>query len=75
MEMGWTHCPKNDNGWTTRIMDWLLRTGKRKRGRQRRRWRDDIRVYAGITWTRTARNRNEWHLREEGYILHWMNTA
>ena len=25
-------------------MDWQPRTGKRKRGRQRRRWRDDIRV-------------------------------
>ncbi len=66
---------RNDNRWTTRIMDWQPRTGKRKRGRQRRKWRDDIRVYAGTTWTRTARNRNEWHFHDEGYILHWMNTA
>ena len=51
-------------------MDWQPRTGKTKRGRQRRRWRDDIRVYAGITWTRTARNGNEWHLHEDGYVLH-----
>ena len=49
-------------------MDWQPRTGKRKRDRRRRRWRDGIRVYAGATWTRTARNRNEWRLHEEGYI-------
>ena len=42
-------------------MDWQPRTGKRKRSkcRQRRRWRDDIRVYAETTWTRTARNRQD----------------
>ena len=40
---------RNDNRWTTRIMDWQPRTGKRNRGRQRRRWRDDIRAhYAGL---------------------------
>ena len=43
-------------------MDWQPKTGKRKRGRRRRRWRDDIMVYAGTTWTRNARNRNEWRL-------------
>ena len=52
-------------------MDWQPRTGKRKRDRRRRRWRDGIRVYAGATWTRTARNRNEWRRHKEGYILHW----
>ena len=51
------------------------RPGIRKRGRQRRRRRDDIRVYEGATWTIIEINRNEWSLHEEGYILHWMNTA
>ena len=41
-------------------MGWQPKTGKRKRGRQRRIWRDD-----------RDRNRNEWRLHEEGYILHW----
>ena len=56
---------RNDNRWTTGLLDWQPRTGKSKRGRQRR-WRDDSRVYAGATWTRTARNSNEWRRHEEG---------
>ena len=43
----------------------MPRTEKRKISRQRRRWRDDIEVYAGTTWTQTARNVNTWHLHEE----------
>ena len=71
IDTGWTPCPPKMtiNRWTTRFMDWQPRTGKRKRGRQRRRWRVDIRVYAGTSWTRTARNRNEWQfiLRDTSY--------
>ena len=52
-------------------MDWQPKTGKRKRGIDRE---EDGEMasgyYAGTTWTRTAKNRNEWHLHEEGYILH-----
>ena len=39
-------------------IDCQPRTGKKKRGRERR-WRDVIRVFAETTWTRTAQNRNE----------------
>ena len=42
-------------------MGWQPRTRKRRRGRQRRRWRDDRRSYAGTVWTRTARNGDEWN--------------
>ena len=39
----------NDNRWTKRITDWQPRYGKRSRGRQAKRWRDDIVQMKGIT--------------------------
>lgn len=65
----------NDNRWTRRILEWQPRTGKRKRGRQKKRWRDDITSYLGTTWTRQARERQLWKDHEEGYIRQWMDTA
>ncbi|GBP56022.1 hypothetical protein EVAR_97443_1 [Eumeta japonica] len=41
--------------------------GKRKRGRQQKRWDDDIRKVAGITWSRVARERSEWSRLEEAF--------
>ena len=47
-----------DNRWTRRLTEWQPRTGKRKRGRQKKRWRDDITAHMGTaTWTRVARER------------------
>jgi hypothetical protein len=63
---------RQDNRWTKRITEWQPRTGKRRRGRQKRRWRDDITSYLGSTWTRQAQDRDRWKLLEEGYIQQWM---
>ncbi|GFS14726.1 endonuclease-reverse transcriptase [Elysia marginata] len=43
-----------DNRWTLRVTEWQPRNGKRSRGRQARRWRDDIVRTMGNTWTREA---------------------
>ncbi|GFS02008.1 endonuclease-reverse transcriptase [Elysia marginata] len=32
----------DDNRWTQRVTEWQPREGRRARGRQRRRWRDDL---------------------------------
>ena len=66
---------KDDNRWTKRMTEWQPRCGKRGRGRQKLRWRDDITSYAGTTWTRLAQDRKQWKNHEEGYIQQWMNTA
>jgi hypothetical protein len=66
---------RSDNRWTKRLTDWQPRTGKRKRGRQKRRWRDDLTTYLGTTWARLAADRTSWKDHEEGYIRHWMDTA
>ena len=59
-----------DNRWTKRLTEWQPRTGKRKVGRPKRRWRDDLTSYLGTTWTTEAQDRRSWQLLEEGYIQH-----
>ncbi|GFO20141.1 endonuclease-reverse transcriptase [Plakobranchus ocellatus] len=51
------------------------KNGKRSRGRQARRWRDDIVKTKGNTCSRDARDRDEWRRDAEGYILQWMDRA
>ena len=65
----------NDNRWTKRITDWQPRYRKRSRGRQVKRWRDDIVQMKGITWGRDAGQRDDWRRDAEGYILQWMDGA
>ena len=65
----------NDNRWTKRITDWQPRYGKRSRGRQVKRWRDDIVQMKGITWGRDAGQRDDWRRDAEGYTLQWMDGA
>ena len=48
-------------------MFWYPRDRKRKRGRQFRRWADEIKSLAGKTCTRTASNRAEWKNLEEAF--------
>ena len=46
-----------DNRWTIRCTEWQVRDGKRSRGRLKRRWRDDIQLWQGATWSRKAKDR------------------
>ncbi|GFR63732.1 RNA-directed DNA polymerase (Reverse transcriptase) domain containing protein [Elysia marginata] len=64
-----------DNRWTLRVTEWQPRNGKRLRRRQARRWRDDIVRTMGNTWTREAKDREEWRRGAEGLILQWMAEA
>ncbi|GBP20952.1 hypothetical protein EVAR_9523_1 [Eumeta japonica] len=54
--------------WTKIIIEWQPRDGKRKRGRQTRRWTDDIKMIGGTIWSRKASNREEWKQLEEAYM-------
>ncbi len=42
---------RRDNRWTTRVTEWQPRNIRRKQGRQRVRWRDEIRTFAGRSWS------------------------
>lgn len=54
--------------WTRLITEWQPRGSKRNRGRQSRRWEDDIIKIAGPVWTRIAKDRIEWKSLEEAYV-------
>ncbi|GFS22622.1 endonuclease-reverse transcriptase [Elysia marginata] len=60
MENGRTRGETTRHRWTLRVTEWQPRNGKRSRGRQARRWRDDIVRTMGNTWTREAKDKEEW---------------
>ena len=62
---------RKDDRWTHKLTDWTPRAHTRSRGRQCRRWIDEIREYGGITWTRTAQDRAKWKIDEEAFLLQW----
>lgn len=64
----WTgHMIRGIAKWNRNIVYWYPRDKKRKRGRQIRRWEDEIKATAGKTWTRKALNRAEWKKMEEAF--------
>lgn len=55
--------------WSTTITGWTPRyKAKRKRGRQRKRWSDDLKQAGGPLWTRLAKDRKIWRDLEEAYV-------
>ena len=65
----------DDNRWTQRVTEWQPREGRRSRGRQRKRWRDDLVQFKGVTWRHDAQHRQRWRSDVEGYFQQWRNTA
>lgn len=50
--------------WTKKVTDWYPRNGKRRRGRQCKRWEDDL----PKGWRRIALDRCKWREHEEAYV-------
>lgn len=53
-----------DDRWTIKTTMWDPYTGKRQRGRPRRRWADIFKERAGAQWSRVARCRKSWRTME-----------
>ena len=60
---------RHDNRWTHKTTVWTPRHLTRKRGRQSRRWRDDLTAQNGIVWQRIAQDRSKWKIGEEAFLL------
>ncbi|XP_045452659.1 uncharacterized protein LOC123661761 [Melitaea cinxia] len=55
--------------WTRDVSLWTPRFHtRRKRGRQRKRWSDEIRRVAGPLWQRAALSREKWKELEEAFV-------
>ena len=60
-----------DNRWTNKVTEWTPRAYTRSRGRQCRRWRDEISQSCGPAWMRSARDRPRWKRDEEAFLQQW----
>ena len=50
---------RTDGRWSTRVLEWRPRTGKRSVGRPPARWSDDLRKVGGSGWTGKAVDRQQ----------------
>ena len=65
---------RDDERWSRAITVWTPLEGKRNRGRQRKRWGDEIKHFLGNTnWYRTARERGQWRFHAEAFIQQWID--
>ena len=62
---------RQDSRWTHRVTEWTPRECTRSRGRQSRRWMDEIKGSQGITWMRSACDRKKWKREEEAFLQQW----
>lgn len=56
-----------DKRWTLQATIWNGPEGKRKRGRPRKRWIDEIKAIAGSHWRKKATDREVWKKLEEAF--------
>lgn len=69
LKWSWTgHIIRSDNNSAKDITEWIPLGNKRSRGRQRKRWIDEIKSVAGSTWSRKARDREEWKRMGETFV-------
>lgn len=61
------HMIRGKEKWSKIVTRWYPREGKRKRGRPQKRWDDDIKQVAGVTWNRVALDKYEWKRLEEAF--------
>jgi len=61
-----------DERWTIKVTKWTPLEGKRNRGRQKTRWRDDIEKTTGTAnWYQMAQDRAKWRNMREAYLQEW----
>ncbi|CAH2239765.1 jg24654 [Pararge aegeria aegeria] len=67
----WTgHMLRDNQGkWSTLVTHWYPRDGQRKKGRQQRRWEDELKLTAGPLWRRVAQDRKHWRELEDAFAV------
>ncbi len=66
---------RGEDRWEKIIVDWTPREGKRRVGRPKTRWEDEIINYGGVAWRRDARDRKRWANVGEAYALGWAHSG
>lgn len=58
--------------WARKVTEWLPYGKKRRRGRPRTRWEDEIKNRVGTAWEREVGNRETWRKIGEAYARQWV---
>ncbi len=66
---------KLDNRWTMRVTEWQPRNARRNQGRQRIRWRDEIRAFAGPSWSSLTSDRERCRMLGKAVVLQWTSSG
>ena len=67
---------RRDGRWSTQITEWTPLEGKRNRGRQRKRWRDEIQQFWNDTnWYKYVKERENWRDHAEAFIQWWIDNG
>ncbi len=62
---------RTDNRWTKRVTEWQPRNCKRRQGRQRVRWRDEITAFAGAGWSTLTSDRERRKRLGKAFVMQW----
>lgn len=66
---------RTDQRWTIQIVKWCPQNIKRRRGRPKIRWRDEIKQVAGSEWETVAQDRIIWKNMEETFVQPWTTNS
>ncbi len=66
---------RRDNRWATRVTEWQPRNGRGSQGRQRVRWRYEIRAFAGPSWSSLTSDRERWRMLGKAFVLQWTSNG
>ncbi len=64
-----------DNRCTRRVTEWQPRNTKRRQGRQRIRWRDEIAALGGVRWSSLTSDRERWKGLVKAFVLQWTSNG
>ena len=66
------HLYREDNQkWNKVLTSWVPHQGKRRRGRPKTRWSDELRRELGKSWERKTKNRQDWKSLVHTYAQKW----
>ncbi len=66
---------RRDNRCSMRVTEWQPRNGKGNQGRKRARWRDEIRAFAGPSWSSLTSDRERWRMLGKAFVLLWTSNG
>ncbi|CAG9119682.1 unnamed protein product [Plutella xylostella] len=63
-------CRMHPDRWARIVTEWVPSDGRRRRGRPRRRWRDDLDRFLP-QWPKEAHDRERWSIHKEAFAQQW----